>query len=277
MRARLDLPGLLGRADILWLTFDSLRWDTASHALALGRTPGLATWLGPAGWEKRETPGTFTLPAHWAFFHGFLPTPAPPADPAEDRLMALRYGRSQTTGARTVVFDEENVIAGLAGRGYRTVCVGGVGFFNLQNPLGSLLPGLFDEQVWTPEMGVESRTSPAAQLGWATARVARQPADERLLLFVNVSATHVPHAYYAAEPGARESVATQTAALADVDGHLTPLVEALRRRGPLVCLWMADHGEAYGEDGRWGHRIPHPTVTTVPYAAFSLGGGLIGR
>jgi hypothetical protein len=29
---------------------------------------------------------------------------------------------------------------------------------------------------------------------------------------------------------------------------------------------MADHGEAHGEDGRHGHRIAHPTVTTVPYA-----------
>ena len=34
----------------------------------------------------------------------------------------------------------------------------------------------------------------------------------------------------------------------------------------LVALLMADHGEAYGEDGRRGHRIAHPTVTTVPYA-----------
>jgi hypothetical protein len=29
---------------------------------------------------------------------------------------------------------------------------------------------------------------------------------------------------------------------------------------------MADHGDAFGEGGRWGHRLAHPTVTTVPYA-----------
>jgi hypothetical protein len=33
---------------------------------------------------------------------------------------------------------------------------------------------------------------------------------------------------------------------------------------------MGDHGEAYGEDGQFGHRIAHPTVTTVPYAEFLL-------
>jgi hypothetical protein len=33
---------------------------------------------------------------------------------------------------------------------------------------------------------------------------------------------------------------------------------------------MADHGEAHGEDGHRGHRLAHPTVTTVPYAHFFL-------
>ena len=40
----------------------------------------------------------------------------------------------------------------------------------------------------------------------------------------------------------------------------------------LLGLLMADHGEAHGEDGRRGHRLAHPTVTTVPYAECLLGG-----
>jgi glucan phosphoethanolaminetransferase (alkaline phosphatase superfamily) len=67
-----------------------------------------------------------------------------------------------------------------------------------------------------------------------------------------------------------DSVASQAAALAYVDSCLPPLFAALRRRGPCLCLVMADHGEARGEDGRFGHRIAHPTVTTVPYAHFVL-------
>ena len=30
----------------------------------------------------------------------------------------------------------------------------------------------------------------------------------------------------------------------------------------------ADHGDAYGDDGFHGHGIVHPSVTTVPYAAW---------
>jgi glucan phosphoethanolaminetransferase (alkaline phosphatase superfamily) len=63
---------------------------------------------------------------------------------------------------------------------------------------------------------------------------------------------------------------SQAAALAYVDSQLPPLFAALRSRGACFCLFLADHGEAYGEDGRWGHRLAHPTVTTVPYAHFFL-------
>jgi membrane-anchored protein YejM (alkaline phosphatase superfamily) len=34
----------------------------------------------------------------------------------------------------------------------------------------------------------------------------------------------------------------------------------------------ADHGEAFGEDGFWGHGIYHPTVMNVPMMCFMLNG-----
>jgi len=84
-----------------------------------------------------------------------------------------------------------------------------------------------------------------------------------------VSATHPPHAHYL--PGATaDGPDSQAAALAYVDAQLPPLFAALRARGACFCLFLADHGEAHGEDGRWGHRLAHPTVTTVPYAHFFL-------
>src|SRR5262249_44041716 len=67
-----------------------------------------------------------------------------------------------------------------------------------------------------------------------------------------------------------DSVESQMAALAYVDSCLPPLFAVMRRRGRWFCLVMADHGEAHGEDGRYGHRIAHPSVTTVPYAHFFL-------
>jgi hypothetical protein len=259
---------IVGKANVLFVTLDCLRYDVAARSLAAGRTPNLARVLPPEGWERRETPGTFTLPAHLAFFHGFLPTPLSPGPHA--RLFALEFEGSLTTTPTTFVFrGVPDVIAGFRALGYRNFCVGGVGFFNKKNPLGHVLPGFFDESVWSAALGVTARDSTAAQVRVALDWLEGVRRDQKVLLFMNVSATHPPHAHYL--PGAAEDCpASQEAALAYVDGCLPPLFEALRRREPCFCLVMADHGEAHGEDGRRGHRIAHPSVTTVPYAHFLL-------
>ncbi len=260
----LDMHQVVGRANLLWVTLDCLRYDVAVRALAEGKTPNLASVLPAAGWEARETPGTFTLAAHLAFFHGFLPTP--PGNGPHPRLLAVEFEGSLTIGPGTYTFaGVDNVIAGLRREGYRTFCVGGVGFFNGRNPLGRVLPGYFEESIWLPSMGVTARNSTAVQVRAALDWLDRVGSGERLLLFVNVSATHPPHGHYLGE-GAADSPASQAAALACVDAQLPPLFAALRERGPCLALFMADHGEAHGEDGRRGHRIAHPTVTTVPYA-----------
>src|SRR5262245_19672869 len=110
---------VVGHANILFVTFDCLRHDVACRALAAGRTPTLAALLPPDGWEARETPGTFTLPAHLAFFHGFLPTPPGPGPHA--RLFALEFEGSLTIGPHTWTFHGvDNIIAGFRALGYRT-------------------------------------------------------------------------------------------------------------------------------------------------------------
>src|SRR5438477_8303258 len=123
----LNMHDVVGRAGVLFLTLDCLRHDVAVRCLAAGTTPNLARLLPPGGWEARETPGTFTLPAHLAFFHGFLPTPPTPGP--HPRLFALEFDGSLSTAPTTFVFSGvENVIAGFHQHGYRSLCVGGVGF-----------------------------------------------------------------------------------------------------------------------------------------------------
>jgi hypothetical protein len=264
----LNMNEVVGQANVLFVTLDCLRFDVAQGAHQNGRTPNLTAVLPPSGWEARETPGTFTLPAHQAFFHGYLPTPLGPGP--HPRLLALDFDGSLTIVPETYVFrGVSHIIAGFEQLGYRTFCVGGVGFFNKRNRLGHVLPGYFQESIWHPSLGVAARESTAAQVGAALRWLNRWPVPERLLLFINVSATHPPHAGYL--PGAsRDCPESQAAALAYVDSQLPLLFDRLRARGRWFCLMMADHGEAHGEDGRWGHRIAHPTVTTVPYAHFFL-------
>jgi hypothetical protein len=263
-----DMNQFVGAANFLFVTLDCLRYDVTRLCLAEGRTPNLQSVLPADGWEMRETSGTFTLAAHTAFFHGFLPTP--PGDNLHPRLLALAFEGSLTTAHETYVFDGvSNVIAGFRQLGYRTFCVGGVGFFNKRTPLGQVLPDYFAESIWAPELGVASRESTSHQVEAACRWLDGLGPDERFFLFVNVSATHPPHAFYL--PGATEdTVLSQAAALGYADSQFPPLFDALRRRGPCFCLLMADHGDAFGEDGRWGHRLAHPTVTTVPYAEFVL-------
>jgi hypothetical protein len=263
----LDINRLIGDCDLLLITLDTLRFDVAQRSLYEGRTPNLAQWLPSDGWERRHTPGNFTYAAHQAFFAGFLPTPTRPGP--HPRLFALLFSGSETIAPQTCVFDAPNIVAGLAGRGYHTVCIGGVGFFNKQSPLGSVLPGWFAESYWSEDLGVTSPHSTEDQVATAIAALKRLPDARRVFLFLNVSALHQPNCIFL--PGAsQDSPETQSAALAYVDRHLPTLVDSMRRRAPLLCIVCSDHGTAYGEDGYHGHRLSHPVVWDVPYAEFLL-------
>jgi len=258
-----DMNQIVGTHDILFVTLDTLRYDIARDLCAAGRTPNLARLLPGGAWELRHTPGSFTYAAHAAFFAGFLPTPAAPG--RHERLFALRFEGSTTTASRTCVLDSSDIVTGLRARGYHTACIGGVGFFNKKNPLGSVFPSLFDESHWSPELGVTDPRSTDNQVALARRIMKRLPEEERLFLFVNVSALHQPNCIYL--PGATEdSIESHAAALEYVDRALAPLFDAARARAKTFCVLCSDHGTAYGEDGHHGHRLAHPAVWNVPYA-----------
>lgn len=267
-----DMNEVVGSHDLLLVTLDTLRYDVAAELAAEGRIPHLASRLPGGVWDKRHAPGSFTYASHQAMFAGFLPTPATPGP--HRRLFAARFAGSETTAEGTFVFDTPDLVSGLAAAGYHTVCVGGVGFFNKRGPLGSVLPGLFQESHWEPEFGVPSPTSFEAQVACAEKVVAGLPPDRRLFLFVNVSALHQPNWFHL--PGATreagDSRATHAAALEYVDRHIGRLFSALGDRGPGFAIVCSDHGTAYGDDGYTGHRLGHEVVWTVPYTHFFLEG-----
>lgn len=258
---------LIGTHDLIWIVADALRHDVADQEMVDGGTPHLAK-LFPTGWEKRHSPGNFTFPAHQAFFAGFLPTPADPTANRE-RLFAARFAGSESTGAGTLLFDEANIVQGLANRGYHTVCIGGVGFFNKLTELSRVLPGYFAESHWSEETGVTSPDSPRAQFTLAARRLTEIPKDQKIFLFINLSAIHQPNKHYV--PGAMtDDHVTHAAALRHVDSQLPILLRAIQSRGPAHLLVFSDHGTLYGEDGFTGHRFGHPSIYTVPYAAALL-------
>lgn len=271
----IDARACLGTHDVLFVTLDTLRYDVAVRALENKQTPNIAAILPGGQWELRHTPSSFTYGAHQAFFAGFLPTPALPrgrSDQAHGRLFAARFAGSETTTPRTLVFDSADIVTGFAAHDYHTICIGGTGFFNKRTPLGSVLPGLFQESWWHESLGVSNRHSAANQVSLAVKRMLAQPLGKRLFTFINVSACHAPHRFYVPDAEV-DGVVTQAAALADFDLHLPALIETARARAPVLLIMCSDHGEAFGEDGYRGHRIAHRTVWDVPYCETILPGG----
>ncbi|MET7747538.1 STM4013/SEN3800 family hydrolase [Micromonospora sp. NPDC005367] len=262
------MRSLIGSHDLLLVTLDTLRYDVAAELAATGRTPNLARALPAGRWERRHSPASFTYAAHHAFFAGFLPTPAEPG--RHERLYAAAFPGSETSGPDTWVFDAPDLPTALAGIGYHTLCLGGVGFFNRNSPLGAVLPGLFTETHWEAEFGVTSPTCLDAQLDRLAEVLPRVPAAHPLFTFLNVAALHQPNRHHL--PGAEvDSLASHAAALEYVDGLIGRLFNLVTGRGrPVFTIICSDHGTAYGEDGHTGHRIGHDVVWTVPYAHFTL-------
>ncbi len=255
---------LVGQADFLLLTLDTLRFDAAQQAWRDNRLATLGPYLGPEGWERRHTPGSFTYAAHHAFLAGFLPTPTGPGP--HPRLFAAEFAGSLSVTGDTFTFPEATLPEALRSRGYHTVCVGGTGFFSRQNALSCVLPDLFEESHWSPELGVTCPESPRNQVDRALSAL---QTERRVLLLINVAAIHQPNWFYGAERGP-DTLATHTEALVAVDAALAPLFAALKRRGPAFAIVCSDHGTAYGEEGYVGHRLGHEVVWSVPYAEFRL-------
>ena len=147
-----------------------------------GQTPNLAKLLPGGKWESRHSPGSFTYAAHQAFFAGFLPTPDQPGK--HPRLFALSFAGSETTSTDYLcIRDRANIIAGFGLRGYHTICIGGVGFFNKQNPLWvSVLPGMFAESHWHPGLGVTNPNSTENQVQLAIDLLSKLPARSTSVL-----------------------------------------------------------------------------------------------
>ncbi|WP_243491060.1 STM4013/SEN3800 family hydrolase [Massilia violaceinigra] len=261
-----DMNRVVGSHDIVFITLDTLRYDVAQRLYEAGELPVLGPRLAPGGWERRHSPASFTYAAHHAFFAGFLPTPDHPGRHA--RLFATSFRGSETTSAHTHEFAHESVPAGLAGAGYRTICIGGVGFFNKETALGCVLPGMFQESHWKRSLGVDGLHSTERQVALAIARLDAL-GQQRVFLFINVAAIHSPNRGYL--PGCTsDNLDSHAAALRYVDGALAPLFAACAARAPTFAIVCSDHGSAYGEDGFHGHRIAHETVWNVPYAHFFI-------
>src|SRR5262249_19156385 len=153
----------------------------------------------------------------------------------------LAFPGSETVGPQTCVLDGPDIVNGLRRRGYRTICIGGVGFFNPQTSLGRVFPGLFDESHWAVELGVADPHSFEHQIELVREALRRLSPSELAFLFVNVSALHQPNCIFS-RGATEDSPETQADALAYVDFHFRDLIETLTAVGPWHAIVCSDHG-----------------------------------
>ncbi|PSK85952.1 sulfatase-like protein [Murinocardiopsis flavida] len=283
----------LAERDVVLVTLDSCRYDVATRA----SLPHLSA-LGPL--LEAETPGTYTFPAHSALFNGFLPQPVNAGFVlGHHRLGAVwRSGAARpATRPAGVQFTGTTLMEHYADRGYRVIGAGGVTFFNPGEP-GNSLPRLFPEfhYVGRPAQQPLTRAGrvvdrdEALTLAHAGFLAQRCLEADRFFLFINCPSTHIPyttpnspltpstgealerlyrlHDTKSAHPplapdAVEELLGMQRRGLEWADEQLGLLFRRLAHRQPLVVV-CADHGEEFGEGGRYGHGHPHPTVTTVP-------------
>ncbi|GAA4936151.1 STM4013/SEN3800 family hydrolase [Streptomonospora halophila] len=287
----------LATRDVVLVTLDSCRYDTARGA----HLPALSA-LGPL--QRAESPGTFTLPAHAAMFTGFLPRPVEGHfEIGGQRLgsiwrSAAARARPLDGG---IAFRAPSLMDHYADQSYRVLGAGGVTFFDPTNPCNSL-PTRFSEFRYFGR-DAASPADAATRVVDREASLTLAHVDElaqaclqarRFFCFINCPCTHIPYTSPAAvlteetttllerlyhlhdaktpHPEHRPPLeATETATLRDMqrcslewaDARLGRLFDHLAHRRPLVVV-CSDHGEEFGEDGRYGHGHPHPTVTTVP-------------
>jgi arylsulfatase A-like enzyme len=259
--------------NLIFITFDSLRWDTFCAADA----PFLKS-LG--SWKKAWTQATYTFPAHMSFFVGKLPQTFDDA-PAYDCVAAktrpqggipqrgrpwLRLENPEAPRAADFVLRGKNLAEGFRNAGYATFCTGAVNWFNPTLPAGRYLTESFDEVAFFDGPDYASHKSARKQLAWANERIAAT--TKPYFLFINFGETHLRFAYEGCPwehekfnyGDATECKRRQRACFEFLDTQLRDFTY-LHDADLILC---ADHGEALGEDGLWGHGFYHPSVMEVP-------------
>ncbi len=270
------------KMNIVLVTYDSCRYDTLIQA----RTPNLDKYGHIySGW----TSATFTYPAHAAFFMGILPMvneALPYLNRFHTQLINLNQtgqAAEHTYGRRTLRLKAGNqdMIYGLRQSGYYTVGSGSALWFDKKNLIGNFNHFQFKHAQSAPK-----------QINYVLEKIGKYSKDKPFFAFMNFIETHTPYMHYGSDRaefamGARGFMrfppqedpifkdshggklhTAQIKAAEHLDIQMGDFLKQLP--GNTLVIVTADHGEAFGEDGFWGHGVYHPTVMNVPMMCFMI-------
>jgi len=258
--------------DVLLVTIDTLRADR----------------LSAAGYARPTSPVLDRLFADGFRFTGAY-TVEPLTNPALATLLTSLppHEHGATRNGLPVRSGLVSLSKLLARRGYRTAAF--VGSWTLKPRLSGLAEhwqtyvpvvsrkrwfGLFKDEA-------RGRDLTDAALAWLDRRNAEEP-ERPFLLWVHYVEPHAPyrmHASFATRLGIdprratpSERYDTEIAAVDAEIGHLIGELDGRRRGRDRLTVVLADHGEAFGEDGELGHgRRLHASTLRIPFAVVGPG------
>ena len=281
---KIDLIQEHDEMNILLVTFDSCRFDTMCRA----NTSCLDKY---GEIYSAWTPATYTLPAHISFFTGIFPLvneDLPYLNRFKKQLISLKdagQALKDSKSRRTISLPSSahDMIYSLRKAGYYTVGAGSATWF-----AKNVLTQNFQDFKY------KRAASAARNCNFLLKKLKQKSQKSPCFAFMNFIETHTPYMHYGAD---REEYAMQARDfmsfpprediyMKETKGHKLhqaqiSAVEHLDKiMGEFLALLpkktfviiTADHGEAFGEDGFWGHGVYHPTVMNVPMMCFMLNG-----
>ncbi len=281
--------------NVCLITIDSCRFDTAQKA----RTPSLNS-LSKLMCAESHT--TYTYPSHHSLFIGILPKLVEKDDKFIQEYDQLwRSGGVRSTQKKVLEsFVSSSIIEHYQTNGYNVQGFGGVQFFNPNLYCNSLCKifnnfTYFGPETFEDEYKIMPRKNESMPLGNINSIVESVSTDDPYFLFINCSETHLPydtenlnvtdeyvglikrlqHEHSTKirkeqddQPFSLEEIEVlrnaQVKALEYVDKKLGELFDKLPKQNPTLTIVLADHGEEFGEEGRYGHAHNSSYVTKVP-------------
>lgn len=267
------------KPNLVMLTYDSCRYDSLIRA----KTPVLDQY---SAIYRAYSPALYTYPAHQSFFSGILPCtpePMPYYNRFVTQLIALpetgdRIVEQERGEDTFILANTENIITGLAHSGYYTIGSAGASWFAKK----SLRVGFKDFYY-------KNHAKASDQIELVVNSIIKKSRGKKIFAFINFMETHTPYMHYgevAYRMTARRKMIwpprfdpedseygqmlhqAQIQAAEYLDSCLPKLLEALPKN--TIVVLFGDHGEAFGEDGYWGHGVYHQKVLEVPMSIFTL-------
>lgn len=250
----------MDKPNIAIITIDSLRWDVAVNT----DTPYLNRLfkLHKTKWYKLFSHGTYTLPTHISLFQGaMLPfaeignkgVPAIFQKKAKKPFISMDAPWKQTVNPTFKLGKVVNMVKGFEEKGYRTVGIGGVNWFNTNFPSSDIWGQYFSEFYWQEKFQQLNKNCFLNQIKFMESLNLKETTP--LFFFLNIASTHPPCR-------GKNSLQGQREALMYIDQHIGKVFNLLPR--PCHTIIFSDHGTLFGENGVRGHAVHHPKVFTVP-------------